>query len=34
MGAVALIDGMLYGGILLLGLIGVLALGMGMVAGK
>lgn len=32
--AVTLIDAMLYGGILIFGLAGVLAMGMGMVAGK
>jgi hypothetical protein len=30
----ALIEAMLYGGTLILGLVGVLAMGMGMVAGK
>ena len=32
--AVALINAMLYGGILLVGLVGVLAMGMGMLAGR
>jgi hypothetical protein len=31
---VALVDAMLYGGILILCLIGILAMGMGMVAGR
>jgi hypothetical protein len=34
MGLEALIDAMLYGGTLILGLVGVLAMGMGMLAGK
>ena len=32
--AVTLIDAMLYGGIVIVGLVRVLAMGMGMVAGK